>query len=123
MYFVSDTANPLEIPAGTPFKDLMNTMQITTFDFASFTDITVYVNFTALQAIPVAINTLTNMFAASYGLDTTVRLTSQPLIAAVDTGYDYGAFAGVLFVGFAVLTPAVGVSFELVEDRETREGF
>ena len=83
-----------------------------------------YVNFTALQAIPVAINTLTNMFAASYGLDATaVRLTSQPLIAAVDTGYDYGAFAGVMLVGFAVLTPAVGVSFELVEDRETREGF
>ena len=75
--FVADTVNPLEIAPGTPFKDLINTMQITTFDFASFTDITVYVNFTALQAIPVAINTLTNMFAASYGLNTTVKLTSQ----------------------------------------------
>ena len=98
----------------------MSTMQITTFDFTSFSDITIYVNFTALQSIPVAINTLTNMFAAAYGLNTTVKLTSQPMIAAVDAGYDYAAFAGVMFIGFAVLMPPIGVSMELVEDRETR---
>ena len=73
----ADTVNPLELQPGTSFKDFINTMQITTFDFASFTDITIYVNFTALQSIPVAINTLTNMFATSYGLNTSVKLTSQ----------------------------------------------
>ena len=122
-HYPADTVNPLELQPGTSFKDFINTMQITTFDFTSFADITIYVNFTALQSIPVAINTLTNMFAASYGFNTTVRLTSQPLIAAVDTGYDYAAFAGVMFVGFAVLFPPIGVSMEHVEDRETRDGF
>ena len=77
-YLNESTVDALELQSGTAFKDLIRSDgQITTFNFSTFTNIIAYVNFTAVQSIPVAINTLTNMFAASYGLNTTVKLTSQ----------------------------------------------
>ena len=77
-YINESTVDMLKLQPGTAFKDLIRSDgQITMFDFRSLTDITAYVNFTALQSIPVAINTLTNMFATSYGLNTSVKLTSQ----------------------------------------------
>jgi hypothetical protein len=78
-------------------------------------------NFTALQSIPVSINSLSNMYATSYGLNY-ITVTSQPLKAKTPPTYDYASFAGAMFVGFCYLMMPIGLAMELIEDREVQSG-
>ncbi len=117
---MSSSGDLLQLKAGTEFKDLLASQQMAVVDFKSKNDMTILFNFTALQSIPVSINSLTNMYAAAYGLGGNVSVVSQPLAAEALSGFDYAAFAGVMFIGFTYLMLPMGLAMELVEDRELK---
>lgn len=113
------------IPSTYSYSDLMNTSHLTTYKVLNFQpgtpfDLTLVLNDTAQHVLPVAVNALTNTIASYFGLPH-INLTSLPITTGSPIAeFDGGAFVGNMFVGFTYVIMAMGLSLELIEDREMR---
>lgn len=73
------------------------------------------------HVLPMALNDLSNSMAGIVGLDEKIRLTSQPFKSQNPTpGFDGLQFTGAMFLGFTYVIMIIGLSLELIQDREIR---
>ena len=71
------------------------------------------------HVFPMALNDLTNAIASMNGLYTPINITSQPFKSqSLPSGFDGASFAGAMFLGFTYVLMCIGLSMDLIYDRE-----